>query len=165
MTALIAAADERGAIGKDGHIPWDIPEDRHRFKELTIGHTVIMGRRTFEEIGRPLPQRQNIIVSSTLGYNDGCDVVESLAEAVACADDSEVFVIGGSRLFREAVPIADIIYLTRVSGDFQGDVFFPVIPRDEFELVSEERFSGDIPYSFQTFMRKSSADIDIDVNE
>jgi dihydrofolate reductase len=135
IISIIAAMSERGVIGNRGAIPWDIPADRRRFRELTMGHTLIMGRKTFESIGRPLPGRRNIVLSRKPDYKaEGCVICGSLDEALlACADSGEVFICGGEELYRKALPLADNIFLTIVHSDPEGDAFFPPVPDDFIE--------------------------------
>lgn len=129
IISLIAALAGNRAIGKDNKLLWHISEDLKRFKRLTSGHPVIMGRKTFESIGKPLPNRTNIIITRDPGYTaDGCVVVNSLEKAIEEAkkvEAEELFIIGGAQIFNQSLPIADKLYLTLVEGDFDGDVFFP----------------------------------------
>ncbi len=158
--SIIAAADEKGAIGFKGNIPWYLPADFKRFKELTIGHPVIVGQRTFESIGKPLPGRTNIVISNVPGYRaEGCLTAHSFEEAIDLAGDAEeVFVIGGGQIYRLALPAANTIYLTRVHGTFEGDVFFPNIDESEWDLVSSEPQKKDkknpIDYTYLVYRRK-----------
>jgi dihydrofolate reductase len=134
-TSLIVAMSENRVIGRDNGLPWHIPEDLRFFKTVTMGKPIIMGRKTFESIGRPLPGRRNIVVSRDPGYSaKGVDVRRSLDDAIALAAGSaretgqdEIFVIGGGTIFEAALPIADRIYLTRIHARIEGDVFFPEI--------------------------------------
>jgi dihydrofolate reductase len=156
IVAIIAAMAENRVIGRDGTIPWDIPADRSRFRELTLGHPVIMGRRTFETIGRPLPGRTNIILTRQPGYRPaGCLVAPTLQEALAaCAGADEVFVCGGEEVYRLALPLADRIYLTIVHREYAGDTFFPPIPSD-FVLTERQETGGDPPCTFVLYQRPS----------
>ena len=125
--ALIIAVARNGVIGKEGGLPWHIPEDLKHFKRTTVGHTVIMGRRTHESIGRALPSRRNIVVTrQRAAAFAGCEVAQSLEEAIASArlTDSCPFVIGGASLYEEALPLATEIYLTEIDRDVVGDTFF-----------------------------------------
>jgi dihydrofolate reductase len=129
--------DENGVIGRDNRLPWHLPADLAYFRQLTTGHTVVMGRKTFESIGKPLKNRRNVVVTRNPAFRaDGCTVVHSLAEAWRAAGDGDVFVIGGAELFREALPAADRLYVTRIHHAFEGDVYFPEFPADEWRLVS-----------------------------
>jgi dihydrofolate reductase len=140
--SVIVAVAENGVIGKDNALPWRLPEDLKHFKAITFGHPVVMGRKTFESIGRPLPGRLNLVVSRNPDYRpEGVTVAASLESAIQKAGAAqEVFVIGGSALFKEALPKADRVYLTRIHRDFSGDVFFPEAElAGRFQTVKESR--------------------------
>jgi dihydrofolate reductase len=155
MIALIAAFDKDRAIGRNGTIPWKIDEDMKRFKDLTVGNVVVMGRRTFEDIGRPLPNRLNIVISNTKVYDEkGCITCKSLKEALEKVKGRNVYVSGGEMMYREALHIADILYLTELDYTCQGDAFFPEFSKEDFELVEKEFHQGEIPYTFYTYKRK-----------
>ncbi len=138
IISIIAAMSENRVIGLKGAIPWDIPDDRRRFRELTMGHSIIMGRKTFEQIGRPLPGRRNILLTRQQEYRpEGCIVAHSLEEALAqCEGSEEVFVCGGEQTYRLALPLADKVYLTVVHRFCAGDAFFPPLPA---EFAEKER--------------------------
>jgi dihydrofolate reductase len=144
--AIIAAVAENDAIGEQGRIPWRLPEDLARFKRLTMGHAILMGRRTFEEIRRPLAGRRNLVVSRSLeGVPAGFEVARSLDEGLAMARqaDAQPFVIGGAALYAEALPLATRFYLTEVTGRFPAaDCFFPSWDREAWVEVARERFPG-----------------------
>lgn len=131
--SLIVAAAQNGVIGRDNQLPWHLPDDLRRFKALTLGKPIVMGRKTYDSLGRPLPGRSNIVVSRQAGLAiEGCTVVATLAAAQQAAAasagaDGEVMVIGGAAIFREALPLAQRIYLTRVQAVVDGDVFLPAI--------------------------------------
>lgn len=160
IVSLIAAADEKNVIGHAGALPWglSLKSDLKHFKETTAGHTVIMGRKTFESIGRALPNRTNIVVSKQKNLNaHGCSVVDSLKNALDIArgqGEREAFIIGGQSLFEEGVKTADKIYLTRVHGEFTGDTRFPVLG-PEWRKTFEEKHTKDennsYDYTFLTF--------------
>ena len=154
--AIIAAMTENRVIGRNGAIPWDLPEDRRHFRELTMGHPVIIGRKTFESIGRPLPGRMNIVLSRREEYRaEGCLVARDLKAALmAAAGNDEVFICGGGELYREALPRADRLYLTLVHMTVAGDTFFPEIPAGAFAEVERLACNGDIPCDFVTLQRK-----------
>lgn len=154
MIHLIAACASNGVIGYNGAMPWDIPEDLQHFKELTMGHTVIMGRRTYESIGNALPGRQNIVVSSTLQQVENCEVVNSLSKALVAAQKMEIFIIGGAQLYREALPIAEQLDLTLIDIMPQGDTFFPTINWNDYELINREEHYGNPSYRFVTYRKK-----------
>jgi dihydrofolate reductase len=129
IISIIVAMDEKGAIGRDNGLPWHLSDDLKRFKATTIGHHIVMGRRTYESIGRPLPGRTNIVVTRNPAYRaEGCRIAHSLEEALEIARENgeeEVFVTGGRELFAQALDIADRIYLTRVHADVPANVYFP----------------------------------------
>lgn len=143
--SLIVARARNGAIGLANAMPWHLPADLAHFKRTTLGHPVIMGRRTWESIGRALPGRKNIVVSRTPGFRaEGAQVVGSLEEAWRAAEGAEeAFVIGGAHLYAEALPEADRIYLTDVMAEVEGDTFFPRLdPRDWRETLLAEQPAG-----------------------
>ncbi|MDO5548402.1 MAG: dihydrofolate reductase [Eubacteriales bacterium] len=155
MIAVIAAYAHDRVIGRAGKIPWDIPGEQSRFRELTTGNVVIMGRRTYEEIGRPLPNRDTILVSMTLSVEqEHCTTVPTLAKALELAGGRDVYIAGGEQLYREALPLADILYLTTVEADVEGDRFFPEVDDGQYDIVQEERIDGDIPYAYWTYRRR-----------
>jgi dihydrofolate reductase len=146
ILSLIAAMSENRVIGSGNRIPWSIPSDLKRFSEITMGHPVIFGRKTFESIGRPLHGRKNIILTEQRDYHvEGASVVHSLADALGLCGDEEVFVCGGGPLYQEAISQADRIYLTVVHGVYEGDAFFPDIPA-VFTETAREEVPGEIPY-------------------
>lgn len=153
MIHLIAAVAQNGVIGFNGQIPWRLPEDLRHFQALTMGHTVIMGRRTYESIGRPLPGRQNVVVSATLAGLEGCAVARSLQEALALADRREIFIIGGGRLYREALPLAEQLDLTWIDLEPAGDTWFPDVDWSQFAEVCRERRQGAFAYEYRTYRR------------
>lgn len=158
--SIIVAASENNVIGRNNALIWHLPADLKHFKSLTTGNTVLMGRKTFESIGRSLPNRRNIVISGNPRYvAEGCEVAASVAEALAwVAEEDEVFVIGGGRIYRELWDSADRIYLTRVHTESEGDTFIPAIDEREWELVSREDFKADekngYDYSFMDYQRK-----------
>ena len=156
VISIIAAMAENRVIGRENEMPWDIPSELKRFKEVTMGHPVIMGRNTFAGIGRPLPGRKNIVITTQQDFAaEGCVVVNDLQSAIsACAGEDEVFVCGGESVFREALPLADKIYLTVIGEEFDGDAFFPEIP-EEFAEVERKSFDDDVlPYVTVLYKRK-----------
>jgi len=143
--SIIVAMTEERVIGKDNRLPWHIPEDLKRFKKITMGHPIIMGRKTFESLGRPLPGRSNIVLSGNFGFKaEGVHVVRSLKEALELAQGleggEEHFVIGGETLFREAFPKAQKLYLTLIHRPFPGDTYFP-----EFDLERDFKVLERVP--------------------
>jgi len=155
VISIIAAMAENRVIGRGNEMPWDIPSELRQFKERTMGHPVIMGRKTFESIGHLLPGRKNIIISNQQGFapEEGI-VVRDLHKAITAAEGAdEVFICGGETVFREAIPLADKIYLTIIDEEFDGDTFFPEIP-DDFVEVERQTFEDIIPYAVVQYERK-----------
>jgi dihydrofolate reductase len=139
--SIIAALARNRAIGRDNAMPWRLPEDLKRFKRLTTGHTVIMGRKTFESIGSPLPGRSNVVITRSRDWSpSGCAVVSSLEAALSAVDKAQdAFVIGGAQIYALAMPFAGRLYLTEIDRDFEGDAFFPEVERSRWREVSRER--------------------------
>ena len=156
IISIIAAMAENRVIGRENELPWNLPSEHRRFREITMRHPVIMGRRTFESIGHPLPGRKNIIITAQQGFTcEGCTVVVDLQSAIAaCVGADEIFICGGESVFREAMPLADRIYLTIVDEEFDGDAFFPEIP-DDFVEVERKSFEDVLPYAMVRYERKS----------
>jgi dihydrofolate reductase len=143
---LVAAVASNGVIGRDGELPWRLPEDLKHFKRITLGHPIIMGRRTWESLRGPLPQRENIVVTGTPGYQaPGAAVASSLETALAlCAGEPVAFVIGGSRLFAESLPLAAGLVMTEIHRDYPGDTWFPAYDRAKWrEMQRESRMAAD----------------------
>ncbi|MBU0667352.1 MAG: dihydrofolate reductase [Nanoarchaeota archaeon] len=152
---LIAAIAENNVIGKDGKLPWNIPEDLQRFQDLTSGNAVIMGRKTYESIGKPLKNRFNVVLSSNKDYNpSGVTVCGSLEEAISkCDSYNDIYILGGSKVYETALPIANKLELTKIFAPFEGDTFFPTINFDEWE---ETNIFSESYYSFITYVRKTN---------
>lgn len=140
---LVAMTRDR-VIGREGRIPWNIPEELRLFRELTSGHSVVMGRRTFESIGRPLPERRNIVISSTLPPTPGIIVCSSLRKALAegAAFGRKIFLIGGHQVFAESLPLADLLRISWIDGDYAGDVLFPPFDLSQWEEIHSQEYSG-----------------------
>lgn len=163
IIALIVARASNGVIGNNNALPWDLPDDLRHFKRLTVGKPVVMGRRTFESIGRPLPARHNIVLSTNPGWSaDGVTVVPNLAEAVAAAGldpkvrAPEIMIIGGAQIYAQALPLADRIYLTQVHIEPEGDTLFPDLRPGEWRETAREDHpgcDGAPAYSFITLER------------
>lgn len=158
---LVVAVSDNGVIGRDGRLPWRLPEDLRRFRELTMGKPVLMGRQTFESIGRPLPGRRNVVISRRPGLEiDGCEVAASPEAALALLDDAgESMVIGGEAIYRHFLPQAQRIHRTRVHTTLEGDAFFPKLDPATWRLVaSEGRRSSDPPlkFTFETLARRGA---------
>jgi dihydrofolate reductase len=159
LISLIVAAAENGVIGRQGELPWRLSDDLRRFKAITMAKPVVMGRKTWESIGRPLPGRHNIVITRQPGYAaEGCDVVSSVDAAIAaCANADEIMIIGGSEIYRLFLGRAGRIYLTRVHADIDGDAVFALPDAADWRLVSDERHAADdrneFDYSFRRYDR------------
>lgn len=162
ILSIIVAAAENDVIGKDNGLIWHLSSDLKRFKALTTGHTVIMGRRTFESVGKALPNRRNIVVSRRPGYRaEGAEVVASAEEALKKAgDEEEVFLIGGAMLYRTLWEQAGRLYLTRVHTEVAGDVVIPAVDTAYWQEIKREDFPADekneYPYSFIDYVRRQA---------
>lgn len=160
MIIMIAAAAENNALGKDNEMIWHLPDDFKRFKQLTSGHPIIMGRKTFESLPKLLPNRTHIIITRQKDYNpEHTIVVDSLQKAIEKVPENEdVFIIGGGEIYNLGLPHADKIELTKVHSEFEADAFFPKIDPNEWELTNEEFHPRDekhnFDFTFQTFTRK-----------
>lgn len=156
MISIIVAAAKNNVIGNKGAMPWKIKGEQRRFKELTTGHTIIVGRKTFEAEGKPLPNRKTIIISKTKNIEcENCVTVKSLKEALELVkDEKEIFIAGGGEIYRQVLPMTDRIYLTIIDKVIEGDVYFPEINEDEFVKTYEERIEGEIPYTYYTYERR-----------
>lgn len=145
--SAIAAMSENRVIGDDNQLPWHLPADLKHFKALTSGHPILMGRKTYESIGRPLPNRSNIIISRNPDFKaEGCTVVKDIAAAVDCAqkqDSEEIFIIGGAEVYKQLLPEIDRIYLTIVHEDFEGDAYFPELDMSEWHESERVRHEAD----------------------
>ncbi len=154
---LVAAVASNGIIGANGRLPWHFPEELRHFKEVTLGHPVIMGRRTWESLKGPLPERENIVVTRTAGYDaPGAAIASSLDAALAlCAGEPLAFVIGGSRLFEEALPFAAGLILTEIQRDFPGDTWFPKFDRAHWREAKREAHTAadGMRFDFVTYER------------
>jgi len=159
IVSLVVAMSENRVIGRGGKLPWHLPKDLQHFKKLTVDHTVIMGRKTFEEIQRPLTNRRNVVITRNPAcHPHGVTVVPSLNEALAMgATEDEVFVLGGGEIFRLALPRADRLYLTLVHAVLEGDTFFPPLDTTAWAIDEEERHEADekhaFAFTFRTYSR------------
>jgi len=162
IVTLIAAIDENNGIGKNNQLPWQLPADMKRFKALTTGHHVIMGRKSYESMGKALKDRTNIVITRNSDYTlPDAEVVSSLSAAIQLAKDNgetEVWILGGGEIFREAIKIADKMQLTHIHHSFDCDTFFPKFNENEWRIVQKEDHQPDeknkYEYSFVTYMRK-----------
>ena len=160
MITIIAAAGKNNELGKNNDLVWHLPDDFKRFKKLTTGHHIIMGRKTFESFPKPLPNRVHVVITRNKNYHpDGVVVVHSISEALEIAkDDEQPFIIGGGEIYKLGLDVSDKIELTRVHGKFEADTFFPEIPMEEWELIHEEVHEKDerhkFSFTYQTFVKK-----------
>jgi len=164
MISIIVAASTNNVIGAQGDLPWKLPDDLRRFKQLTMGKPIVMGRRTYESIGRPLPGRQSIVITRQPGFvAEGCDVVASPAAAlVAAGDSAEIMIIGGSQIYELFLPKAGRLYLTRVHADIEGDAYFPDIDEQDWRLSASEAHevsdANDYAFDFRTYERSGRSE-------
>lgn len=155
MIGLIVAYGKNRVIGNKGCIPWRIKGEQRRFKELTTGNVVVMGRRSYEEIGRPLPNRMTYVVSRTKNFDqEGVKTVSSIQEAIDLAGDKNVYISGGAGIYKEAMPYVEKMYITEVDLEPEGDTFFPEFNEDDYIREVDEEIDGDIPYKYVTYTRK-----------
>jgi len=156
LSAIVAMASNR-CIGKDNALPWRLPADLKRFKQLTMGHTLIMGRKTYESIGRPLPGRTTLVVTRQPDYApEGVQVAHSLEQALEQARGDEVFIAGGADLYRQAMNRVQRLYLTRIERAYEGDTFFPELDLSGWRLLAEEHHPAtatEPPFAFLTYER------------
>ena len=147
---LIVAAAENNVIGKNNQMPWHLPNDFKYFKKNTLEHSVVMGRKTYESIGKPLPDRRNIILTRDLKYsNEEVDVANSIQEIINyCRDEREIFIIGGAEVYKQTLPLADKVLMTRVHTTVDGDAVFPELMDHDWKLVSTEKHEKDDKHTF-----------------
>ena len=158
MISIIVAIASNNTIGSANSMPWHLPEDFRHFKQVTMGKAVIMGRKTYESIGRPLPGRRNIVITrNTTLRIEGCEMASSLDEAIAlCNPAEENFIIGGGEIYRQAMPLADKLYITHIAAEFEGDTRFPTIGPEWKEIAREEFPCGEKfphPFAFVDYER------------
>ena len=156
MISLILARSRKNVIGRNGQIPWKIKGEQAQFRKLTTGNVVVMGRKSYEEIGHPLPNRMNIIVSLSANYSgENLVTVSSLQEAIEAAGDANIYVCGGYGLFMEAIPIVEKMYITEIDIEIKdGDVFFPEFNKDDFDIVVSKTEGEDIKFTRTIYTRK-----------
>ncbi len=166
MFTIIAAAAENNALGKDNEMVWNLPDDYKRFRDLTTGHTIILGRKTFESLVKPLPNRKHIIITRQNNYSapEDCVVVSSLKKAMSlCVANQEHFVIGGGEIYKQAIDFVDKIELTRVHTEVEADAFFPEIDLKKWKLIKEEYHPKDEKHKFDftylTYVKNSDSEI------
>ena len=156
MIGLIVARSKNNVIGKEGQIPWRINGEQKQFKKLTTGNFVVMGRKSYEEIGHPLPNRMNVVVSNTVAYSgENLVTVKSLQEAISLAGDADIYISGGYGLFKEAIPLVDKMFITEIDLVVEdGDVFFPEFNEEDFDISVGENGGEDIKYTRMIYTRK-----------
>jgi len=139
---IIAGMDKNRIIGKGNELPWNIPEDLQNFKKLTAGNTIIMGRKTFQSIGRPLPKRNNIIITRSTEPVEGVDVCNSIEAALEKGKTygKDIFIIGGATIYAQALPFTEKMILSHIHGTYQGDIYFPEFNKEDWEIINEEHF-------------------------
>ncbi|MDG5788911.1 dihydrofolate reductase [Evansella sp. AB-P1] len=160
MISMIVAMGENNVIGLNGDMPWHIPNDLKYFKRVTSGHSVIMGRKTYESIGKPLPNRRNFVITHNQAFSvPGVEVCHSLQELdQLVTSNEEIFVIGGATIYKELLPKADRLYITKIHDQFEGDTYFPQFKEEEWKIVSMEQGTVDeknkYPHTFLIYERK-----------
>jgi dihydrofolate reductase len=160
MITIIAAVAENNALGKNNDLLWHLPKDFKRFKEITSGHYIIMGRKTFESFPKPLPNRTHVVISRQKNYApEGCIVVDSLENALAiCPKNENIFIIGGGEIYKQSIELVDKLDITKVHNSFDAEVFFPEIDLNIWKLVSEEFHEKDdkhkYDFSFESYLKK-----------
>jgi dihydrofolate reductase len=157
--SFIFAMDQKRAIGKDNQLPWHLPADLNFFKTVTTGHSILMGRKTYDSIGKPLPRRRNVIITQNAEFTaEGCDVIHSVDEVLEQYRDEELFVIGGAEVFHLFLPHVNRMYITQIEHIFEADIFFPEIDWTHWQLVSSKQGIQDeknpYVYYFQIYERK-----------
>ncbi|MBN8722212.1 MAG: dihydrofolate reductase [Acidobacteria bacterium] len=155
--SIIAAMSANRVIGINNTIPWKLPEDLKYFKKLTLGKSIIMGRKTFESIGRALPSRENIVLTQQQTYQvQGVKVAHSLKEAIELAENPEIFIIGGAEIYKQSLPLVETVYLTLIEKNFDGDAYFPKLDLKVWQLVKEESHYSEnqkFTYKFQIYKK------------
>lgn len=155
MIGLIVAYAKNRVIGNNGCIPWKIKGEQKRFKELTTGNVVVMGRRSYEEIGNPLPNRITIVISRTKSFDEeNCFTVKSLEEAIKLAGNKHIYISGGSSLYKEALPLVEKMYITEIDYEIEGDTYFPEFDETSFVKEVNQHFDSDIPYTYVTYTKR-----------
>lgn len=159
MISIIAAMDENRLIGSNNDLPWHLPADLQRVKQLTTGHAIILGRKNYESIGRPLPNRKNIVITTNPDYEaPGCVVVNSIDAAIEAAGEDDIYIFGGARIYAQMFGLAERMYLTLIHATFDGDTWFPEYNTDDWEVLDRQDFTADdrnqYDYSFLTLEKK-----------
>ncbi|NVI82935.1 dihydrofolate reductase [Janthinobacterium sp. BJB401] len=156
---IIVATDQQGGIGIDNTLPWKLPEDLAHFKRLTTGHPILMGRKTFDSIGRPLPNRRNIVITRNPDWrHEGVEAVSSVEAAIALLDGAEGYVIGGAEIYKQALPLTQRLIITEIGQAFDCDAFFPAVDYAVWQETAREAHMSEksgLPYAFVTLERKA----------
>lgn len=158
--SIIVAISENSAIGKNNQLLWHLPADLKHFKKITTGHPILMGRKTYDSIGKPLPNRRNIVISRQQDLKiTGVEIVNSIDEAIShCHNEEEVFIIGGAEIYKSALALTNRIYLTTVHQHYEADAFFPILTKSEWKEINQEYHAADeknsVAYTFSTLERK-----------
>ncbi len=154
---LIAAMAHNRVIGRNNQIPWHIPEEMQYFKKTTMGHAIVMGRKTFESIGKALPGRFNVVLSRDTDLRiPGCTTAATLSEGLQCCQGQEkVFIIGGGSIYQESMTVVDTILLSVLDEDYEGDILFPPVPEDIFQQVSKTRIGSKQPFTLFVYQRRA----------
>jgi len=156
---IIVATDQQGGIGIDNTLPWKLPEDLAHFKRLTTGHPILMGRKTFDSIGRPLPNRRNIVITRNADWrHEGVEAVSSVQAAIALLDGAEGYVIGGAEIYQQALPLTQRLIITEIGQTFDCDAFFPTVDHAVWQETAREAHVSEksgLPYAFVTLQRKA----------
>lgn len=153
--SLIVAHDKNRVIGRDGRLPWHIPGELKRFKELTTGQAVIMGRKSYAEIGKPLPDRLNIVLSGTAHFEgENLRTAQSIEEALSLAEGRKIFIAGGAQIFAQLIDRIDVLYITEINAVYEGDAFFPQIDYSRYKRTVEKHVSGTPSYDYVTYIKK-----------
>ncbi|WP_308921575.1 dihydrofolate reductase [Janthinobacterium sp. J1-1] len=155
---IIVATDQQGGIGIDNTLPWKLPEDLAHFKRMTTGHPIIMGRKTFDSIGRPLPNRRNIVITRNHEWrHEGVEAVGSVGDAIALLDGAQGFVIGGAEIYRQSLALAETLIITEIGHTYACDAFFPKLDQAEWQETAREAHvstASGLPYAFVTWQRR-----------
>jgi dihydrofolate reductase len=148
--SIIVATDQQNGIGKNNQLLWHLPNDLKFFKKVTSGNTIIMGRKTYESIGKPLPNRRNVVISRNQDLKiEGVEIFDNISSAIqACVNEEEVFIIGGGEIYKQALDLTSKIYLTKVEANCDADIFFPEFKQEEWETISEEDYEKDDRHAF-----------------
>ncbi len=154
MISLVVAYDKNKAIGLNGKMPWDIPGELKRYRELTTGNVIIMGRKTYEAVGRPLPNRINIVITTTVDEIEGCLIARSLEEAITLAGDRDIYISGGAKVYEASLPFVEKMYITEIDAEYEADTFFPDFDENLFIKETGETYYEEETYTYVTYTRK-----------